>query len=183
MKKYFILTLLSFLLALSACSSAKTTATNNIDGIELELILDTQEYRQNDEFIAKVKVTNHNDSPREFYVPIPHDVEEGIAAVMVEKKDQMQWQLLNPQDHQEISNIQGRSYFDYSLVKLGANETIEQEFLWNKELVDQKSQDIVQAKSGDYIVSTFIVLDEITTQEEYYEPEKQVVAKLTFELK
>ncbi|QTD41830.1 hypothetical protein [Sporosarcina sp. Te-1] len=182
MKRHFIVSLLALILMLSACSSGKDTATNELEGIELELIIDKQVITQNDEFIAKVIVTNHNDSPKEIYVPTPQDVEEGISAVMVEKKDKMQWQLLNPQNNQDILNIQGRSYYDYVLVKLDTNETIEQDFLWNKELIDQKSNEVVKAKSGDYIVSTFVILDELTTQEEYYEPEKQVISKLTFVL-
>lgn len=85
----------------------------------------------------------------------------------------MQWQLLSPENKQDISNIKGRSFYDYVLVEIGANETIEQEFVWNKELLNQESDEIIKADNGDYILSTFVILDEIKTQEEYYEPEKQ----------
>ncbi|WP_339250293.1 hypothetical protein NSQ43_11410 [Sporosarcina sp. FSL W8-0480] len=173
LNKYFILSIFALLLTLSACSSAKNTASNEMEGIELDLTINKQEFSQNDEIIAKVILTNHNDSPREIFVPIPVDTEEGISAVMVEKKDKMQWQLLSPENKQDISNIKGRSFYDYVLVEIGANETIEQEFVWNKELLNQESDEIIKADNGDYILSTFVILDEIKTQEEYYEPEKQ----------
>lgn len=86
LNKYFILSIFALLLTLSACSSAKNTASNEMEGIELDLTINKQEFSQNDEIIAKVILTNHNDSPREIFVPIPVDTEEGISAVMVEKR-------------------------------------------------------------------------------------------------
>lgn len=65
-------------------------------------------------------------------------------------------------------------------MEIGANETIEQKFVWNKELLNQETKEIVKADNGEYVLSTFVILDEIKTQEEYYEPEKQVISKLNF---
>lgn len=183
LNKYLIISIFALLLILSACSSSKNAVSNEIDGIELELTINKQEMSQIDEVIAKVILTNHNDSPREVFVPLPADLKEGISAVMVEKKDKMQWQLLSPQNNQDISNIKGRSFYDYVLVEIGANESIEQEFVWNMELLNQDSKEIVIADSGEYILSTFVILDEIKTQEDYYEPKKQVISKLNFTIK
>ncbi|MFJ7935639.1 hypothetical protein [Sporosarcina sp. NPDC096371] len=95
----------------------------------------------------------------------------------------MLWQMLSPQNNQDIPNIKERSFYDYVLVELGANETIEQEFVWNKELFNQESEEIVKADRGEYILSTFVILDEIKDEKEYYEPEKQVISKLNFTIK
>ena len=106
--------------------------------------------------------------------------EEGISAVMVERKNQSLWKLLNPQNNKDIPNVKERSFYDFVLVEIGANETIEQEFRWDKELFNQESREIVEADSGEYILSAFIILDELNNQEEYYEPEKQLISKLNF---
>ncbi|MCG3088937.1 lipoprotein [Sporosarcina cyprini] len=181
MKKYFIF--ISLLLTVSACSSAENIASNELEGIELELSINKLEYSPNDEIIATVKLTNHNDSPRTVYAPIPADAEEGISAVMAWKKGENQWQFLSPQNNQDISNIKERSFYDYVLVELDADETIEQEFSWNRELFNEENDENFKADSGEYMLSTFVVLDEIKTQEEYFEPKKQVISKINIKLK
>lgn len=183
LNKYLILTGFILILILSACSSADNTATTEMEGIELKLSINKQEISNDDEVVAKVILSNLNDSQRKIVVPIPKDTEKAISAVMVESKNQMSWQLLSPLNNQNISNIKERSFYDYVLVELGANETIEQEFRWNKELLNQESREIVEADSGEYILSAFIILDELTSQKEYYEPEKQLISKLNFTVK
>ena len=83
-------------------------------------------------------LTNHNDSKREVFVPIPEDTEEGISAVMVERKNQRLWQLLNPQNNKDISNVKERLFYEFVRVEIGANETIEQGIRWDKELFNQE---------------------------------------------
>ena len=126
--KYLIVSVFIFTLILSACSVAETTASNEMDGIELELTIDKQVISSDNEVVAKVILTNHNDSLRKVFVPIPKDTEEGISAVMVERKNQALLQFLSPQNNQDLPNIKERSFYDFVLVELGANETIEQEF-------------------------------------------------------
>ncbi|MEO4054777.1 hypothetical protein [Solibacillus sp. CAU 1738] len=183
LKKYVILYIFILSLILSACSPAENRATNEMEGIELKLIINKQDISPDDEVVAKVILTNHNNAQKEIFVPIPKDTEEGITAVMVERKNQTLWQLLNPQNTQDIPNIKERSFYDYVLVQLGANETIEQEFRWNKELLNQESREIVAANSGEYILSAFILLDELNNQKDYYEPEKQLISILGFTVK
>ena len=170
-------------LILSACSSLENTASHEMEGIELKQTINKQEISLEDDVIVTVSLINHNDSEREIYVPIPKDLEEGISAVMVERKNQLLWQLLSPRNNQDTSNIKERSFYDYVRVELGANETIEQEFSWNKELLNQESREIVEAASGEYILSAFIILDELKNEQEYYEPEKQLISKLSFTIK
>lgn len=181
--KYLLLTVFILILILSACSPEENTASNEMEGIELELTINKQEISPDDEVVVKVILTNHNDSKREIFVPIPKDTEEGISAVMVKGKDQMLWQLLSPQNNQDIPNIKERTFYDFVLVELGANETIEQEFRWNKELLNQESREIVEADSGEYILSSFVILDKLNKQKDYYEPEKQLISKLNFTVK
>lgn len=157
-----------------------TTTSNQMEGIELELAIDKSNYSLDDNVVATVTITNHNDTAKEIYVPVPIDVEAGISAVMVEKKGQMQYQLLSPQHDQNHPNIKGRSFYDYALVRIGPRETIEQTFQWDMKLTIQENRELVSADRGEYILSTFIVLDEINQQLEYYEPEKQLISKLTF---
>ncbi|QFF99005.1 hypothetical protein PB01_09265 [Psychrobacillus glaciei] len=102
---------------------------------------------------------------------------------MVERKGEMLSQLLNPNNNQDIPNIKGRSFYDFVLVELGAYETIEQEFRWNKKLLNQESMEFEEADSGEYLLSTFIILDELNNQKEYYEPEKQSISKINFTVK
>ena len=182
-KKYLLLTVFSLILILSACSSTENTVSNEMEGIELKLTINKQEITPNDEVIVKVILTNHNDALREIYVPIPKDIEKGISAVMVERENKALWQFLSPKNNLDIPNIKERSFYDYVLVELGVNETIEQEFSWNKELLDQENRGIVEADSGEYILSTFIILDELHNQKEYYEPEMQLISKLNFTVK
>ncbi|GGA89782.1 hypothetical protein [Ornithinibacillus halotolerans] len=156
------------------------SASNMMDGIELEISLEKKTYSLDEEFIATVKITNHNDTERVVYVPTPIDVEDTISAVMVEKKEQLLWRILPPHSNEALPNIQGRSFYDYVKVTLAVNETIEQKFYWNKELIDQASQQTINTGQGEYLISTLILLDEITSQEDYYEPEKQLISKLEF---
>lgn len=180
---YLFFLIIIFALILLACSSSNNTATEKMDGIELELAINKQEITTDDDLVVTVTLTNHNDSQRKLFVPIPVDVEEGISAVMVEKKNQLSGQLLNPSSNGSLPNIKGRSFYDYVVVDLGAKETIEQEFSWDKRLFNQEKREIVEADSGNYIVSTFVLLDELTTQEDYFEPEKQLISKLTYKVK
>lgn len=181
--KYLIITVFILILILSACSSSENTVSNEMEGIELELTINKQEISPGDEVVVKVILTNHNDSRREIFVPIPNDTEEGISAVMVERKNKTLWQFLNPQNNKDIPNIKERSFYEFVRVELGTNETIEQEFRWNKELVNQESREVVEVDSGEYILSSFIILDELNNQKEYYEPEKQLISKLNFTVK
>lgn len=181
--KYLLITSFILMLILSACSSVESTVSNEIDGIELELSIKKQEYLSDDEIVATVILTNHNDSQRKVYAPSPIDIEEGIAVVMVVRENQHAWQFLSPQNNKDIPSIKGRSFYDYILVQLEPNETIEQEFRWNRELFNQESREIIEANSGEYILSSFIILDELNNQKEYYEPEKQLISKLKFTVK
>ncbi|WP_391122412.1 hypothetical protein [Psychrobacillus sp. L3] len=183
LSKYIILTFSFLIITLSACSSTENSISNEIEGIELKLTINKQKISSDDEVNAKVTLTNHNDTQREIFVPIQKDIDEGISAVMVERKGEMLSQLLNPNNNQDIPNIKGRSFYDFVLVELGANETIEQEFRWNKKLLNQESMEIEEADSGEYLLSTFIILDELNNQKEYYEPEKQLISKLNFTVK
>lgn len=159
-----------------------TSISNQMDGIELELTIDKSKYSLHDNFIATVTITNHNDTAKEIYVPVPIDVDAGISAVMVEKKGQMLFRLLTPQNNQTHTNIKGRSFYDFAVVKIGPNEKIKQEFQWDMKLVEQENRDIVSTDRGEYILSTSIVLDDLNQQLEYYEPEKQLISKLTFRI-
>lgn len=180
MKKHVLLVfIIILLLFLGACTSEKTTATNELDGIELELALDKQKLTANNDVDATVTITNHNKTKKTIYVPTPKDTEEGIAAVTMTKKNEG-LQLLDPIDSQDIPNIKERTYYDFVLVELDADETIEQHYQWDKELFDQESEKNVKAEKGDYILSSFVILDELTEQKEHYEPEKQLVSKFTF---
>ena len=181
--KYLTLTVFILVLIISTCSSLENTASHEMEGIELKQTINKQEISLEDDVIVTVSLINHNDSEREIYVPIPKNLEEGISAVMVERKNQLLWQLLSPRNNQDHRNIKERSFYDYILVELGASETIEQEFSWNKELLNQESSETVEADSGEYILSAFIVLDELNNQKEYYEPEKQLISKLNFTVK
>ena len=183
LNKCLFLLVTIFTLILSACSSSDNTAMEKMDGIELELAINNQQISTDDVLVVTVTLTNHNESQRKLYVPTPVDMEEGISAVMVEMKDQLSGQLLNPLSDGSLPNIKGRSFYDYVVVELGAKETIEQEFSWDKKLFNQEKREIIEADSGNYIVSTFVLLDELTTQEDYYEPEKQLISKLTFKVK
>jgi hypothetical protein len=181
--KVLLLHVFIFIQILTGCSSIGNTASNEMDGIELELVINKQELSSDDEIVVTVILTNHNKSMKEILVPTPEGTEEGISAVMVERKNQSQWQLLNPHNNKDISNVKERSFYDFVPVEIGANETIEQEFRWDKELLNQESGEIVEADSGEYILSAFIILDELNKQEEYYEPEKQLISKLNFIVK
>ena len=44
-----------------------------MEGIELELTINEQEISSDDEVVVTVILTNHNDSKREVFVPIPED--------------------------------------------------------------------------------------------------------------
>ena len=183
LNKYLLLNALILVLILSACSLVGNTVSNEMEGVELELTINEQEISSDDEVVVTVKLTNYNDSKREVFVPILEDSEEGISAVMVERKNQRLWQLLNPQNNKDISNVKERSFNNFVLVEIGANETIEQEFRWDKELFNQESREIVEAVSGEYILSAFIILDELNKEEEYYEPENQLISKINFRVK
>ena len=182
LNKYVIVPILFIMLIpiISACSSADNTASNEMEGIELELIINEQEISSDDEVVVTVILTNHNDSKREVFVPMPEDNDAGISAVIVERKNRSLWKLLNPQTNKDIPNVKERSFHNFILVEIGANETIEQEFRSDKELFNQESREIVEADGGEYILSAFIILDELNKQEEYYEPEKQLISKLNF---
>lgn len=177
-----ILTVFTLILILSACSSIENTVSNKMDGVELELTIDKQKFTPGDEVIAKVSITNHSDSKIDVFIPTPKDTDKGIAAVMVETKreNQMLSQLLSPKNNEDIPNINGRTFYDFVLVQLEATEKIEQEFHWNKELLNQESRKNVVGGSGDYILSAFIILDELNNEIEYYEPEKQLISELNF---
>lgn len=183
LNKYLILTIFTVILTLSACSSTQNTVSNKMEGIELELTINKKEFSLNDKIIAKVILTNHNDSKRKIFAPIPKDTEEGISAIMVEKENKMLSQFFSPQNNKDIPNIKERSFYDFVLVELEANETIEQEFQWNNLLFDQENKKIVEANKGNYSLSAFIILDELINQQEYYEPEKQLISKLKFTVK
>lgn len=183
LSNHLLLTFSFLIITLSACSSTENSISNELDGIELILTINKQEISSGDEVVAKVTLTNHNDSQREIFVPIPKNIDEGISAVMVEKKGEMLSELLSPKNSQDILNIKERSFYDFVLVELSANETIEQEFHWNKKLLNQESREIVDAEGGEYLLSSFIILDELNNQKEYYEPEKQLISKLNFTVK
>lgn len=183
LNKYFILAVFIFTIMLSACSSTDNSFSNEMEGIELKLSINKQEILSDDEVVAKVTLINHNDSQKEIFVPIPKDLGEGISAVMVERKGEMLSQTLSPENNQDIPNIKGRSFYDFVLVELGANETIEQEFRWNKELLNQENREIEEADNGEYLLSAFVILDQLDNQKEYYEPEKQLISTLNFIVK
>jgi hypothetical protein len=82
-----------------------------------------------------------------------------------------------------IQNIKGRSFYNFVLLELGANETIEQEFRWNKELVNQESREVIEVNRGSYIFSSFIILDELNNQKDFDKPEKQLISNLNFTVK
>lgn len=178
-----MITIFILILILSACSSVESSVSNEMEGIELEITINKQEYSSDDEIVAKIVLTNHNDSQRKIYAPSPIDIEEAIAAVMVVRENQNLFQFLGPQNDQDITSIKGRSFHDFVLVQLEPNETIEQEFRWNKELLNPETEEIIDANSGKYIFSTFIILDELNSQKDYYEPEKQLISKLNFTVK
>ncbi len=180
---YLLITVFILILILSACSSVESTVSNELDGIELEITINKQEFSSDDEIIAKVILTNHNDSQRKIYAPIPDDSDEGIAAVMVGRENQNSLQFLSPRNNKDNLNIKGRTFYDFVLLEFGANETIEQEFRWNKELFYPEEDEVVEADSGKYFLSAFIILDEVDNQEDYYEPEKQLISKLNFTVK
>ncbi|WP_010096561.1 hypothetical protein [Ornithinibacillus scapharcae] len=159
-----------------------TSISNQMDGIELELTIDKSTYSLDDNFVATITITNHNGTAKEIYVPVPIDIEAGISAVMVEKRGQMLYQLLTPQSNQEHSNLKGRSFYDYALVKIGPHETIKQDFQWDMKLIKQENRKVIAADRGEYTLSSFIVLDELHQQLEYYEPENQLISKLTFRI-
>jgi hypothetical protein len=172
------------LLFLSACSLADSTTsvTEQMEGIELNLSIEKQDYSLNEKIVAKVSVTNHNNKPTELFIPIPKDVKESIAGVIVERQNETKYQILSPIEEENITNIVGRSYYDYVYVVLDSKETIEQEFIWNQDLINQETQETIKAQAGQYIISSFIVLDEIDEQLEYYEPKNQLISKLTFSI-
>ncbi|MBS3678971.1 hypothetical protein KGF86_01985 [Ornithinibacillus massiliensis] len=155
--------------------------SNQLDGIELEITVDKKHYSLYEDLIANVTLTNHTNKERVIYVPTSVEEEEGIAAVMIEKRNETAVQFLDPKTNLDLPNINGRVFDDYVQVTLGANETIEQKFQWNKALFIQETEDIVPADTGEYILSSFIVLD-LQDQTEYAEPEKQLITKLTLNL-
>src|SRR5690606_2907575 len=55
------------------------SASNMMDGIELDISLEKKTYFLDEEFIATVKITNHHDTERVVYVPTPIDVEDTIS--------------------------------------------------------------------------------------------------------
>lgn len=172
---------ISFLL-FSACSQDESplSVSEQMEGIELKLSLDKQEYSLEEEVVATVSITNHNDESADFFVPIPIDFKEGIAGVSVEHQNELMFQLLSPKTDMDISNIVGRSYYDFVYVQLEPKETVEQEFVWNQDLINQESHETTHAGTGDYLISTFILLDEIDEQLEYFEPNNQLISKITF---
>lgn len=91
---------------------------------------------------------------------------------MIEKRNETAVQFLDPKTNLDLPNINGRVFDDYVQVTLGANETIEQKFQWNKALFNQEAEDIVPADTGEYILSSFVVLDDLQAQTEDDEPEK-----------
>ncbi|WP_336824249.1 hypothetical protein [Sporosarcina sp. USHLN248] len=170
---------------LTACSMKKEIiVSNEQEGIELKVQLNQDSVSPNDEVLLHVTLTNHNDSTKEIYVPTPKETEEGIAAVMViDEKDNRLYQFLSPHSTQKLSNVKERTFYDYVLVELGANESIEQQFLWNREFYDEQNEKSVTAQRGKYILSSFVILDELENEEDYFEPEKQIVSKFHFRIK
>lgn len=162
MHKYLVVIIVSLILLLSACNSNEvndnTSDSVKMEGIELQLTIDKEEYSQNEKVIASIKITNSNNTPKDFYVPIPHDAKEGIAGVIVEKKDQPLFTILNPKNNEEIQNIQGRTHYEFVHVQLGPNEKIEQEFLWNQKLINQETQQQLQAESGEYWLEVALLI-------------------------
>lgn len=156
--------------------------SNQLDGIELEITTDKKHYSLHEDLIANVKLTNHTNKERVIYVPTPVEEEEGIAAVMIEKRNETAVQFLDPQTNIDLPNINGRVFDDFVQVTLGANESIEQKFQWNKALFIQETEDIVPADKGEYILSSFVVLDDLQGQMEYDELENQLITKLTLNL-
>jgi hypothetical protein len=183
LRKYLIILLPILIASLYACSPTENTATNEMDGIELKLSINNKEISLDDDVFVEVTLTNNNDSGKVIFVPTPKEIDEGIAAIMVERKGKGLSQLLSSKNEQDNPNIKERSFYDFVKVELGPNETIEQEFYWDKELFNQESREIVDAENGKYILSSFIILDELTEQKEYYEPEKQLITKLNFLVK
>lgn len=181
-KKISLIAIISLLL--SACSSADSTTSvsEQMAGIELNLSIEKQNYSLNEEVVAKVSITNHNDKPTELFIPIPKDVKESIAGVIVEPQNETKYQILNPLEEEHITNIVGRSYYDFVFVVLDSKETIDQEFIWNQDLINQETQETIKAQAGQYIISSFILLDEIDEQLEHYEPKNQLISKLTFSI-
>ena len=169
-------------LLFSACSQEESTTSvsEQMDGIELNLSLEKQEYSLDEEVVATVIITNHNDESVDFFVPIPIDFKEGIAGVSVERQNELMFQLLSPKTDINISNIVGRSYYDFVYIQLEPKEIIEQAFLWNQDLINQETQETIQGEAGEYLISTFILLDELDEQLEYFEPNNQLISKLTF---
>ncbi|WP_339212714.1 hypothetical protein [Ornithinibacillus sp. FSL M8-0202] len=156
--------------------------SNQLDGIELEITIDKKHYSLHEDLIANVTLTNYTNKQRVIYVPTSVEEEEGIAAVMIEKRNETAVQFLDPKTNLDLPNINGRVFDDYVQVTLGANETIEQKFQWNKALFNQEAEDIVPADTGEYILSSFVVLDDLQAQTEDDEPEKQLITKLTLNL-
>ncbi|WOV88378.1 hypothetical protein QWT69_04435 [Sporosarcina oncorhynchi] len=183
MKMYFLSSVIGLLIILTGCSSEDSSVTKKMDGIELTLAVNMQEVTSDDELVVTVTLKNHNDLPKKLYVPLPADMKEGISSVLIEKKDVSSFRLLDPLNSTDFKSIQGRSFYEYVVVELGANETISQSFTWDNELLIQESLEVVEADSGKYIVSAFVILDEIETEELYYEPEKQLISKLTIKVK
>lgn len=175
---------MAFLLSLTACSpkeSKEHTVSNQMDGIELTLSIPKQEISLKDDFTAKVVITNHNNSKVKIYASIPADKKDGIAAVMT--INQKKYQLLNPIPGKDLPNVKKRTYYDFVLVELEPNETIEQAFTWNKQLFDQVNRKNEAAEKGDYVLSAFVILDDLKQQKESYKPEKQIIAKFDFTVK
>lgn len=170
------------ILFVSACSSAERApvVSEKMQGIELKLALDKTVYSLNEAVVVTVNITNHSNKRRDFYVPIPIDIEEGIAGVIVERQNAMMYKLLNPKEESNMTNIIGRSHNDFVHVQLKPKETIEQTFVWDQVLINQKSQETIQAEVGDYLISIFILLDEIDEHLDYFEPNNQLITKFAF---
>jgi len=175
---------MAFLLSLTACSpkeSKEQTVSNQMDGIELVLSIPKQDVSLKDDFLANVVITNHNNAKVKIYAPIRADKKDGIAAVMAIK--QKKWQMLNPVSGKDLPSVKKRTNYDFVLVELEPNETIEQAFTWNKQLFDQESQKNEAAEKGNYVLSAFVLLDDLKQQKETYKPEKQIIAKFNFTVK
>lgn len=153
-----------------------------MEGIELNISIEKEDFSLNEEVVVKVSITNHNDKSTELFIPIDKDVKESIAGVIVARQNETKYQILNPLGEENITNIVGRSYYDFVHVVLDSKETIEQEFIWNQELINQDTQETIKAQAGQYIISSFIILDEINEQLEHYEPKNQLISKLTFSI-
>ncbi|ADU32153.1 hypothetical protein [Evansella cellulosilytica] len=165
-----------FLLA-SGCSSA-TYDSENLEGIELKLSLDKKEYSLNEDVVVTISLRNHNNKAREVFVPIPFDFDERITSVFIANQNGSTFQVLHPKGEHNISNIVGRSNYDYVKVQLDPKETIEQEFLWNHELFHQEALETVESEPGEYVIGAVIFLDDIEIED--IEPNNELYTDLTF---